>query len=271
MARPGKKPTSARGAGTFLFYPAIRARATATPAPREDVMDRKIILLALIGAVGGVALGIWRSPERKGKAAQEMFPPEKLAGYVQGTRISLVDAGKATGSVIAWAVTPYGLRPDQVSPTGYGALKALRKQHPEAKRISVFIAEDSAMAEASNWVGLAEFRDGAVKLTGGFPTQAQLDSVAGTGQPLRRPTPEDLKVAAAVFFATGGLRSERWSLARTLIGAAGHIDKSRFASLDLETAVLHSVAKSMGRQPKEVQATVTGVTRYYWLRAGDPL
>lgn len=234
-------------------------------------MDKKIIILAIFGAIGGVALGIWRSPERKGAASADLFPPEKLQGYLQDTRIKVVEAGKVRGSVIAWAITPYGIKPEQVPPTGYGALKAVRKSYPDADWISVFIAEDSAMAEASNWVALAEFRGGAVHLTGGLPTQAQLDSLAGMGQPLRRPAPQDLKVAAAVFDSTGGLSSDRWDLSRTLMGATGAVDKTRFANLDLETPVLHAVGKANGLPAKEVQATVVGVTRYYWLRAGDPL
>lgn len=234
-------------------------------------MDKKVIILGILGAIGGVALGIYRSPERKGAAAQDLFPAEKLQGYAENTRIKIVEAGKVRGSVIAWAVAPFGLKPEQVSPTGYGALKAVRRQYPDADWISVFIADDSAMAEASNWIGLAEFHGGAITVTGGYPTQTQLDSVGQTGQPLRRPTSEDLKVTAAVFDSTGGLSSDRWDLALTLIGATGLIDKSRFENLDLETASLHAAAKAIGRPPKDVQATVVAVTRYYWLRAGDPL
>lgn len=234
-------------------------------------MDKKILILAALGAVGGVALGIWRSPERKAGAAQDLFPAEKLQGWVKETRIKVVEAGKVRGTVIAWAIAPYGIKPELVSPTGYGALKAVKAQYPDADWISVFIAEDSAMAAASNFVALAEFRAGSVHLSGGFPTQAQLDSAAVPGQTLRRPTPEDLKVAAVVFDSTGGLASDRWDLARTLMGGTGHIDKSRFANLDLETATLGRVAKELGKPLKEVQGTVIGVTRYYWLRAGDPL
>lgn len=229
------------------------------------------MVFAVLGAIGGVALGVWRSPERRTAAAREDFPPEKLQGWVEETRIKIVEAGKPGGAVLAWAITPYGIQPGQVSPTGYGALKALRKQYPDADPISVFLAEDSAMAQASNWIGLAEFRGGAVTVSGGYPTRAQLDSLARMGQPVRRPTPEDLKVAAAVFDSTGGLAGDRRALSRTLLGAAGRVDKSRFTDLDLETTALHAVAKKTGKSTKEVQSTVVGVVRYYWLRAGDPL
>lgn len=234
-------------------------------------MNKKIILLALLGAAGGVGLGVLLSPERKGQAAKDLFPPEKLHGYAEGTTLKLREAGKGGGPVVYQAVTPFGLRPDQVGPTGLGALKTLRQQYPEAKRLAVFLAEDSAMADASNWVALAEYVDGTLKLTGGHPTAAQLDSIAAAGTPLRRPTAGDLRIAAKVFDSTGGLRTERWRLARSLVGASGHVDKAAFAKLDLETPVLHKTAKAVGKTQKEVQATVLAVTRYYWLRAGDPL
>jgi hypothetical protein len=190
---------------------------------------------------------------------------------VQGTILTLRDAGKGGGPVVYQAVTPYGIRQDQIEPTALGALKNLRQQYPEARRLAVYIAEDSAMADASNWVALAEYTDGAVKLSGGHPTSAQLDSVAAAGMPLKRPTLEDLRITAKVYDSTGGLRTERWRLARTLLGSNGLVDKAPFARLDLETPVIHKTAKAAGKTPKEVQATVLAVTRYYWLRAGDPL
>src|SRR3954466_8114696 len=122
-------------------------------------MNKKVIVLAVLAAIGGIALGILRSPERKNSKAQDLFPPEKMVGYVEKTNIKIVDDGKGKGglgsggSVLAMAVTPYGIKPEQVSPTGYQALKALHRQFKESDWISVFIAEDSAMADASNWVG----------------------------------------------------------------------------------------------------------------------
>ena len=234
-------------------------------------MVKNAVILAVIGAVIGTGLAIFLSPERKTSAAADLFPEEKLAGYRTDTRITIVDPGKAGGAVIAWAFTDFGMLPEQVSPTAWFALKHVRKSYPDAARIAVFLAEDSTMAKASNWVALAEFHADAVRVRGGLPTQAQLDSLAAMGQPLRRPTPEDIRVAAAVFDSTGGLAKQRWALSRTLVGAPAGLDKARFARLDLETPVLHSVGKASKRSAKEVQATVVGVPRYYWLRAGDPL
>jgi hypothetical protein len=234
-------------------------------------LDRKIVILAALGALGGFSAAIFLSPERKGAAVRELFPPEKLQGYVENVTLRVVEPGASGGPVMAWAIAPNGLEPGQVAPTGMWALKQVRKTYPQASRIAVFVAADSAMAEASNWAGLAELRGDAVHLSGGLPTQAQLDSLAAQGQAIRRPTPEDLQVAAAVFAATKGLGFERWQLARGLVGATGRIDKARFASLDLETTALGKVAKARNRPLKEIQATVVAVTRYYWLRAGDPL
>lgn len=235
-------------------------------------MDKKIIILALLAAAGGVILGIIRSPERKGAQGQDAFPAEKLLGYVENTKIAVKEDGAGGRPVLAIATTPYGIKPEQVSPTGYGALKALRRSFPKNDWISVFIAEDSAMAEASNWVGMAELRGGKVTVTGGIPTQAQIDSLGKLGPAFRRPTQEDLKAVAALFDSTASLSSERWGLSQTLLAAgSGRIDKSRFFALDLETASLHAAAKAQGMDAKSLQALAQGVIRFYWSLAGDPL
>lgn len=235
-------------------------------------MDKKVIILAALAAVGGVGLAVLRSPERKGAQADESFPPEKLQGYETRTEIKVLESGKGGRPVLAVATMPYGIKPEQVSPTGYGALKALRRQYPKSDWISVFMAEDSAMAAASNWVGVAELRQGKVTVTGGIPTQAQIDSLAKLGNPLRRPTPADLKAVATVYDSAGSLSAERWDLSQALLGAgSGRIDKSGFLKLDIETTALHSAAKSLGMAPKDLQALVQGVTLFYWANAGEPL
>jgi hypothetical protein len=235
-------------------------------------MNKKMILLVTVGALGGMALGLLTSPERKAAAEDEVFPQAKLEGYVANTVIKLVDKGQDRRPVIALAVTPYGLKPGQISPTGYGALKTLQGQFPEAEWICVFIAEDSAMAAGSNWVGVAEYRQGKVTLTGGMPTQFQLDSLGKAGMPTARPTAQDLKAVAEVYGRAGSLAANRWRLSQTLLGAgSGRIDKTNFLKLEMETTALHGAAKAMGRPPKEMQALLQSVTRFYWLRAGEPL
>ncbi len=237
-------------------------------------MDKKVIVLAALAALGGIGLGVLRAPARKngGEKAQDLFPPEKLLGQVANTNIKVVEDGKDGRPVLAIAITQFGIKPEQISPTGYGALHALHRQYPKTDWVSVFIAEDSAMADASNWVAVAELRLGKVTITGGFPTQAEFDSLRIIGQPLKRPAPEDLSAVAMVFDSTEGLPSERWELSHTLLGAgSGRIDKSNFFDLDLETAALHSVAKAVGKDAKALEATVQNVTRFYWMKAGDPL
>jgi hypothetical protein len=235
-------------------------------------LDKKIIILAIVAAIGGVILGIVRSPERKTAQGQDLFPAEKLQGYMENTHISVKEDGKGGRPVVAVAVTPYGIKPEQVSPTGYGALKALHRSFPKSDWVSVFIAEDSAMAEASNWVGVAELRGGKVTVTGGIPTQAQIDSLGKLGQPFQRPTPSDLKAVATLYDSTGSLFAERWDVSQGLLGAgSGRIDKSRFFKLDLETNALHAAAKAQGMEPKQLQTLAQGVTRFYWSKAGDPL
>lgn len=237
-------------------------------------MSNKVLVLAGLAAIGGVAIGVFQAMHKRGQQtqAQDLFPEAKLAGYVQGTNIKVVEDGKGGRPVLAIAITPYGIKPEQVAPTGYGALKALRRNFPKTDWLSVFLAEDSAMADASNWVGVAELRAGQITVTGGIPTQAQIDSLGKLGQPFRRPTPEDLKAVAAVYDSTASLAGERWSLSQSLLGAGtGRIDKSGFLKLDLETASLHAAAKAVGTEPKQLQGLVSGVTRFYWSMAGNPL
>jgi hypothetical protein len=238
-------------------------------------MDKKIWILGLLGILAGLGLGVFRSMKNgavAAKAAQDLFPAEKLNGYVQGTHIQVREDGKGGRPVVAVAVTPYGLKPEQVSPTGYGALKAIRRSFPKADWISVFIAEDSAMAEASEWVGVAEMRAGKVTVTGGIPSGRGLDSLSRPGAPVHRPTQADLKAVAALFDSTSGLSAERWDLSQALLGAgSGRIDKSHFLTLDLQTTSLHAAAKALGTDPKSLQSLALGVTAFYWAKAGDPL
>lgn len=238
-------------------------------------MDKKIWILGLLGILAGLGLGVFRTMKNgqvAAKAAQDLFPPEKLNGYVQGTHVEVREDDKGGRPVLAVAVTPYGIKPEQVSPTGYGALKALRHSFPKADWISVFIAEDSAMAEASEWVGVAEMRGGKVTVTGGIPSKAGIDSLSKAGGPVHRPTPADLKAVAALFDSTSGLSAERWDLSHVLLGAgSGRVDKSSFFVLHLQTASLHAAAKAVGMDPKQLQSLALGVTRFYWAKAGDPL
>lgn len=237
-------------------------------------MNKKVWIMALLAALGGMAVGIFQAMHKRGKQtqAQELFPQDKLEGYLQNTQIRIMEDGKGGRPVVAVAVTPYGIKPEQVSPTGYGALKAVRRSFPKSDWISVFIAEDSAMAEASEWAGVAELRAGKVTITGGIPSQREIDSLSKLGTPFRRPTQADLKAVAAVFDSTDGLAADRWDLSQVLLGAGtGRIDKSHFFTLDLETASLHAAAKALGMETKQLQNLVQAVTRFYWAKAGDPL
>lgn len=237
-------------------------------------MSKKIWILALLAALGGMGLGVFQAMQKRGKQtqAQDLFPPEKLNGYLQGTQIHVREDGQGGRPVVAVAVTPFGIRPEQVGPTGYGALKALRRSFPKSDWISVFIAEDSALAEASEWAGVAELRAGKVTVTGGIPSPRGIDSLAKLGNPVRRPSRADAKAVAALFDSTAGLSAERWEVSQALLGAgSGRIDKSRFFTLDLETASLHAAAKALGMDPKQLQSLAFAVTRFYWAKAGDPL
>ncbi|MDB5049092.1 MAG: hypothetical protein JWO30_2163 [Fibrobacteres bacterium] len=235
-------------------------------------MDKKFIILALLAAVCAGGLAVFQSRAKLSAPAADLFPAEKLEGQVQGTRITVKEDGSGGRPVLATAITSFGIKPELVSPTGYGVLKTVRRSYPKADWISVFIAEDSAMEAASNWVGVAEMRGGKVIVTGGIPNKAQIDSLGKLSQPFHRPTQADLKAVATLFDSAGSLTAERWDVSQSLLGSgSGRIDKSRFFSLDVETPALHAAAKSLGMDPKQLQSLAQGVTRFYWSKAGDPL
>jgi hypothetical protein len=235
-------------------------------------MDKKVVILAALAAVGGIGLGILRAPKSEKPKAMDLFPPEKLQGYRAITSFQVKDRGPDGRSIVATATASFGMKPEEVSPTGYATLQALHFKNPKADWISVFIAEDSAMESASNWVGMAELRNGKITVTGGIPSQAEFDSLRRIGQPLKRPGQGDLAATAAVYDSTEGLANERWELSQNLLGAgSGLVDNSEFLNLDLETATLHSAAKAMGKEPKELETTLRDVTRFYWMKAGTPL
>src|SRR5690348_4674537 len=97
-------------------------------------MNKKLILLAIIGAVIGAAIAFFRSPQRQIAKVQEMFPPEKLQGYAEGTQVRIFNrksTGVSGGPVLALAIAPFGLAPAQIPPTGWGAIKALHEQYPD--------------------------------------------------------------------------------------------------------------------------------------------
>jgi len=235
-------------------------------------LEKKFIILALLAALCAGGLAVFQSRAKLSAPAADLFPAEKLVGQVQDTHISVREDGKGGRPVLATAFTSYGIKPELVSPTGYGALKTLHRSFPKADWISVFIAEDSAMEAASNWICVAELRGGKVTVTGGVPTAAQIDSLGRLSQPFHRPTAAELKAVAAVFDSTASLAAERWDLSQSLLGAgSGRVDKSHFFNLDLETNALHGAAKAVAMDPKQLQSLVLGVTRYYWSKAGDPL
>lgn len=237
-------------------------------------MNKKLWILGALGLLAGLIVALLQVRIQGAARAQahELFPQEKRNGALSNSQILIRSDGKGGRPVEAVALAPFGIKPEEVSPTGYWALMSLHRSYPDADWISVFLAEDSAMSVASEWVGVAELRNGKVTVTGGIPNQREMDSLARMGNPVHRPTRAELKAVTALFDSSHGLYTERRQLSRTLLGAgSGRIDKSRFLVLDLETAALHAAAKAQGMDPKRLQSLVYEVTRFYWAKAGDPL
>ena len=56
-------------------------------------MNKKVLLLALLGALAGLGLGVFQAMQKRGQQtqAQDLFPADKLNGYVQGTSVPRAD------------------------------------------------------------------------------------------------------------------------------------------------------------------------------------
>lgn len=237
-------------------------------------MKGKLWILAGLGLLAGLVIALAQA-KIKGAArskAQELFPPEMRVGALSDSRILIRDDGKGGRPVEAVILMPFGIKPEDVSPTGYWALYSLHRSYPKADWITAFLAEDSALYLASQWAGVAEVHNGKVTVTGGILNPRELDSLTRMGNPVHRPTRAEIKAVAALFDSSHGLYTERRQISRTLIGAgSGRIDKSRFLALDLETTALQKAAKANGMDAKGLRALVYAVTRFYWTKAGEPL
>jgi hypothetical protein len=237
-------------------------------------VKKKVWILGLLGLLAGLAIALTQARIEGGarSEAQDLFPPEKRNGALTGSRILIRDEGKGGRPVEAVILAPFGVKPGEVAPTGYWALMSLHRSYSDADWISAFLAEDSAMYLACQWIGVAELRNGKVTVTGGIPDQREMDSLTRMGNPVHRPTRADLKAVSALFDSSRGLYTERRQLSRTLLGAgSGRIDKSRFLTLDLQTPSLHAAAKAQGMDAKRLQSLAHEVTRFYWVKAGNPL
>jgi hypothetical protein len=207
---------------------------------------------------------------------ESLFPEEKIAGAMEGMRVSLLSnlEGKSISGgeiLVAEAVAPGPVSPEQLTPTCLRLLKGLLQQRREAEWVCVYLAEDSALAASYNWLATAEYHRGKVTLRGGHPTPSQMDSLRAKGIAVHRPQGGESKLVAEVFAAHSGLKAERWELSQSLRGASlATLDRETFFHLVLDTRKLFDIGKIHGRTGPEIRNLVSGVTRYYWLRAGEP-
>jgi hypothetical protein len=238
-------------------------------------MNKKIWLLALLGAALGAGIGFFQGRSRQDPLT-ELFPPDRMKGYVENVNIRI--AGNLTSKSItggeiltAEAVAPTRLDPGKLEPTCLAVLRGLLRQNPDAEWICVFLAEDSALAATSNWLAVAEYQRGKIILRGGHPTAGQMDSLRTLGLSVHRPDAREAALVDAVFAANPGLKTERWKLAQTLRGASpASLDRKAFFRLPLDTRATADVGKKYGKTGEQTRNLVLGVTRYYWLRAGEP-
>ncbi len=237
-------------------------------------MNRRLWMMAALGALLGVALGVWHAEHRD--ALNHLFPADKLQGFEQGTQIFIdtnLTSKTITGGaiLIAQAITPGAIPPDRLGPTCLGVLKSLLLQRPHTDWICVFVAEDTDLAATSNWLAEAEYHRGRVTLRGGPPTPRQIDSLRSLGLGVHHPTPAEAALINAAFEAMPGLKADRWQLSQSLRGpSTANLDRETCLNPELETHALYLVGKSHGMNEMQVRDLVLAVTRYYWLRAGIP-
>ncbi len=235
-------------------------------------MKKSLLVMMLIGALLGGFLGYLNGP--KGDPLAKLLPAKDLTGYLEGTKVAIMANAKGRsitgGSLLCaegWA--PAGIAPQFLLPTVFGALKAVLQQNREADVVRLYLAEDSLLARAYQWVAVAEYRRGRITVTGGFPTEASLDSLRKLGLQARRPTQIETKALAQLFDQTGGLAAERLEVSQSLnIPAGGASPESHFR-LSLETPVLAKVGKPLGLKPQELKDAALAINRFYWLRAGQ--
>lgn len=237
-------------------------------------MKKTLIPFIIAGIALGGFIGYLRGP--KGDPLAELLPAEVLKGYIEGTQVAIMANAKGrsiTGGTLlmaeGWA--PNGIKPDELLPTTYGALKAVLQQNRKADVVRLYLAEDSLLARAYQWVAIAEYQRGRITVTGGFPTVQELDSLKKNGVEARPPTPNEKKLLAAIFDETGGLGAERLALSQSLTVPATGANTERFFTLPLETPKLAKLGKPYGLKAQDVKDAVLAINRYYWLRVGQPL
>jgi len=207
---------------------------------------------------------------------EALIPEEKIRGAVEGLKVSLVsnlEAKSISGGdiLVAEAVAQGSVPADRLTPTCLRLLKGLLRQRRDAEWICLFLAEDSALAATSNWLAMAEYHRGEVVLRGGHPTLAQLDSLKNAGLSARRLENGEGVILTDVFTAHSGLKGDRWKLSQSLRGAtSAALNRESFFQLELDTRILSDVGKKHGRSGDQIRSLVLSVTRYYWLRAGEP-
>jgi len=235
-------------------------------------MNKRLWLLALIGVLLGVSLGVWKRQSSR-DPLDSLFPEDKLKGAVSGIRVSIIGnmtAKSITGGevILAQAMAPRPFQASEIDPTALNVLREILAQH-KADWICVFLAEDSALEATSNWVAMAEYHRGAITLRGGMPTDQQIDSVKTSGLPILRPDSTQSRLVKEVFDSLS-LKSDRWTLSQSLRGSSSaNMDREAFFKLDLNARTLSDIGKKHGMTGDQIRSVVLGVTRYYWLRMGE--
>ncbi len=238
-------------------------------------MKKSIWVFAIFGVLLGSGLGFLRAHKAKDPLV-ELFPPEKLKGYVENVSIRIASNLKQTSingkkSLQAEAVSPLFIPPEKLEATCLAILQGVLRQNKDFDWITIYLAEDTSLSATSNWLAVAEYQAGKITIRGGPPTPAQCDSLQTLGITVIRPDAKTAALINAVFSGSPGLKLERWKLSQNLRGATeASLNKEQFFQLSLNTKALAEEGKKFGLTAEKTRQQVMGITRYYWQRAGVP-
>jgi hypothetical protein len=225
--------------------------------------------------------------EPRANSLERLFPEKALAGAVNSNFNGEQHPGKAvTGGILieGRAIVQKDIRNDQIKPTAMAVLKGLKSKNPNVEWFHVFLTNDQRMVECSNWIAIAEYKEGKISIAGGLPTDEDIKEWNNSiGKPLldyegkpmdiindnprmRRPTEEDLQIAYDACITRRDIRREIEAKVDALRGQGrrADADKARnswvMATQEKKDKI---IAKRLGLPLKKMSDTANMVGFYY--------
>jgi hypothetical protein len=163
-----------------------------------------LLAAAMLASAGCLKLSDLSESER-------LFPDSALGGAAARATVRDVVEGKGPKGIeiTANAFIPENPRTEQLRPTGLTLLKRLKEKYPGAKSIAVTVYDDERAMPLGLPVARAVYGGGAVRITGGLPTEAETAAVNAKREkgdrrgPFAQPREEDFNIANKVAEMAG--------------------------------------------------------------------